>query len=422
MAHREFQFIFVNACKRAGRVCYFVKKLTKIFACAVGADDRRTWDARTWIAGGTGMNRALLSFARSALRGIALSLLLSGPVLAADNALRVYNWSDYIAEDTVEKFEKATGIDVTYDVYDSNEVLEAKVLAGQSGYDVVAPTSNFLNRQVQAGAYQKLDKSKIPNWKNLDPALLKNLENYDPGNEYGVPYQWGTTGIGYNVAKVKEILGDNAPTDSLDLVFKPEYVSKLSACGVAMLDTSSEILPLALNYLHLDPNSTVPEDYQKAEALLAGIRKYITYFHSSRYITDLANGDICVAIGWSGDIFQAKARAEEAKNNVEVAFSIPREGTAVWSDMMAIPRDAKNVDAAYTWINFILEPQIGADITNFVWYGSPNKAAAQFINPEILADPGIYPPAGTRLFALKVLPKNIERLATRTWTTIKSGN
>jgi putrescine transport system substrate-binding protein len=367
------------------------------------------------------MNCTILSLVRCTLGGFALSILFAGSVLAADRTVKIYNWSDYIAEDTIDKFQEATGIKVTYDVYDSNEVLEAKMLAGQSGYDVVVPTSNFLNRQVQAGAYQKLDKSRIPNWKNLDPALLKNLENYDPGNEYGVPYQWGTTGIGYNVDRVREILGEEAPVDSWDLVFNPDYVSKLSSCGVAMLDAANEILPLALNYLKLDPNSTSPEDYKKAETLLLGIRKYITYFHSSRYINDLANGDVCVAVGWSGDIFQAAARAQEAKNNVEVAFSIPKEGTAVWSDMMAIPRDARNVEEAYAWINFILDPQIGADITNYVWYGSPNKAAEEFIDPEILSDEGIYPPDGTKLFTLKVLPNNIGRVMTRTWTTIKSG-
>jgi len=367
------------------------------------------------------MKRTVQALARLTLTGFALTILISSPTLAADKTVRIYNWSDYIAEDTVDKFQKATGIKVTYDVYDSNETLEAKVLSGQSGYDVVVPTSDFLARQVEAGAYQTLDKARIPNWQNLDQKLLKKLRSYDPDNAHGVPYQWGTTGIGYNVAKVAAILGEDAPTDSWDLVFKPENISKLSACGVAMLDAAGEVLPLVMNYLKLDPNSLSPADYKQAEAMLLGIREHITYFHSSRYITDLANGDICVAIGWSGDIFQAAARAEEAGNDVEVAYVIPKEGTAVWSDMMAIPKDARNVDEAYAWINFVLEPQIGADITNYVWYGSPNKAAEEFIDPEILADPGIYPPEGTELFTLKVLPNSVERVVTRTWTTVKSG-
>lgn len=340
--------------------------------------------------------------------------------VAADRVVRVYNWSDYIAEDTIEKFEAATGIRVTYDVYDSNDALEAKVLAGQSGYDVVVPTSDYLARHIQAGAYQKLDKSKIPNWGNLDTDLLASLENYDRGNEYGVPYQWGTTGIGYNVAKVAEILGDDAPTESWDLFFKPEYVSQLSECGVAVLDSASEVMPLVLSYLGFDPNSKTTSDYDAAAALMKEIKPSITYFHSSRYISDLANGDICLAIGWSGDVFQAMYRAEEAENGVEVAYYIPTEGTAMWSDMMAIPKDAGNVAEAHEFINFVLDAQIGADITNYVWYGSPNAAATEFIDPEILDDPGVFPPEGTNLFTFEVLPPKVDRYMTRAWTSIKS--
>ncbi len=350
-----------------------------------------------------------------------LGTLLSLPALAADKTVKVYNWSDYIGEDTIEKFEGATGISVTYDVFDSNEVLEAKVLSGQSGYDVVVPTSDYLARHIKAGAYQKLDKSKIPNWKNLDTDLLATLENYDPDNAYAAPYQWGTTGIGYNAEKIAALLGEDAPTDSWALVFDPKYASKLKGCGISILDSAGEVLPLVLNYLGLDPNSTNPSDYEKAEALMLSVRDNVRYFHSSRYITDLANGDICVAIGWSGDIFQAAARAEEAENGIEVLYYIPKEGTAMWADMMAIPKDAKNVDEAHAWINMMLDAQIGADITNYVWYGSPNKAAEAYIDEEILSHPGIYPPEGTNLFTFKVLPTKIDRVMTRTWTKIKSG-
>lgn len=356
-------------------------------------------------------------------KGLLASLAIAGTVCSAVNAetVRIYNWSDYIADGTTDLFTQQTGIGVTYDVFDSNEVLEAKVLSGQSGYDVVVPTSDFMARQVKAGAYQKLDKSLIPNLKNLDPSLMEAFNNFDNGAQYSVPYLWGTNGIGYNVEKVSAILGDDAPTNSWDLVFKPEYSSKLKACGITVLDSASEILPLALNYLRLDPNSKNPKDYAKAQDLVMQFRDNVTYFHSSRYISDLANGEVCVSIGWSGDIFQAAARAEEAENGVEIAYYIPEEGTLVWADMMVIPKDAKNVEAAHAWINFILDPKVGADITNYVWYGSPNLAAKPFIDPEILNDPGIYPPANTKLFTNEPMPMKIDRVMTRIWTSIKKG-
>jgi len=367
------------------------------------------------------MNHISTTIKGTALAVAFASTALAGSAIAADKSVKIYNWSDYIAEDTIPNFQTQTSVKVTYDVFDSNEVLEAKVLSGQSGYDIVVPTSDYLARHIKAGAYQKLDKSKIPNWKNLDTELLRNLENYDPSNEYGVPYQWGTTGIGYNVAKVEEVLGKDAPTDSWDLIFDPKYSSKLKSCGIAILDSGSEVLPVVLQYLKLDPNSKNKADYKKAQELMVGIRDNVTYFHSSRYISDLANGDICVAIGWSGDVFQAAARAEEAENGVEVGYSIPKEGTAMWADMMAIPKDAKNVEEAHQWINYVLDAKVGADITNYVWYGSPNEAAKQFIDPEILEHPGIYPPEGTNLFTFEVLPQKIERVMSRTWTAIKTG-
>ncbi|WP_428240586.1 extracellular solute-binding protein [Gynuella sp.] len=360
---------------------------------------------------------------RKTLIATAMATLVTGHVMAEDRVVRVYNWSDYIAEDTKDNFEAATGIKVVYDTFDSNEVVEAKVLSGNTGYDIVVPSTDFMARQIKAGAYQKLDKSKLTNWKNLDTELLATLQNYDPGNEYGVPYQWGTSGIGYNVAKVKAALGDQADAviGSWDLVFKPENLKKLSSCGVAFLDAESELYPATLQYLGLDPNSENPKDYDKATELLMSLRDSITYFHSSRYISDLANGDICVAIGWSGDIFQAKSRAEEADNGVEIGYYIPKEGAAVWSDMMLIPKDAQHVEEAHEFINYILQPKVSADITNYVMYGSPNMAAREFIEPEILADPGIFPVAGTKLFTFKTLPKKIDRIRTRSWTKVRTG-
>lgn len=341
----------------------------------------------------------------------------------AEGVVNVYNWSDYIAEDTLDNFQKETGIRVVYDVFDSNEVLEAKLLSGSSGFDIVVPSNQFLGKQIKAGAFSPLDRSKLPNWENLDPTLLKALQTNDPGNQYAFPYLWGTTGIGYNEAKVKAVLGDDAAINSWDLVFKPENMEKLASCGVAILDAPAEIIPSALFYLGLDPNSTNPDDYKKAQELLMSVRPYITYFHSSKFITDLANGDICVAVGWSGDILQAAARAEEAGNGNEVKYVIPKEGAAMWFDMMAMPKDAKNVDNAYTFLNYILRPEVIAEISNYVAYANGNKASKPMVDDSVLSDPGVYPSDETldKLFTLAELPQNIERVRTRTWTRIKSG-
>ncbi|MEM7291033.1 MAG: extracellular solute-binding protein, partial [Pseudomonadota bacterium] len=252
------------------------------------------------------------------------AMALATPALA-EGQLNIYNWSDYIAEDTIEKFEKETGIKVTYDVFDSNEVLEAKLLAGSSGYDLVVPSASFMARQIKAGVFQKLDKSKLPNIANLDPDIMGNVAEFDPGNEHGVVYMWGTTGIGYNEAKVKERLGDDAPADSWSLLFDEANASKLADCGISMLDAPTEIIPAAMNYLGLDPKSMDPEDFKKAADLLAKVKPHVRYFHSSQYINDLANGDVCVSVGWSGDIFQARDRAGEAENGNTIVYSIPKE-------------------------------------------------------------------------------------------------
>lgn len=257
-----------------------------------------------------------------------LPLMLVAAISQAAETVKIYNWSSYIAPDTTKNFQKQTGIGFSYDVYDSNETLDGKLMTGNSGYDVVFPSNHFMARQIQGGALKKLDKSQLPNWKNLNPVLLKALENNDPGNAHGFPYLWGSTGIGYNVDKVKAVLGDNAPVNSWDLIFKPEYMQKLSKCGVAILDNGPELLPIALNYLGLPPHSKKPEDYKKAEALLMKVRPYVAYFHSSKYTGDLANGDICVAVGFSGDVLQAESRAKEAKNGVNIGYQIPKIGRA----------------------------------------------------------------------------------------------
>jgi len=340
-----------------------------------------------------------------------------------DKSVNVYNWSDYIAEDTNENFEKATGIKVTYDVFDSNEVLETKLLAGSSGYDVVVPTLNFLGRQIQAGVFLPLDKSKIPNYANLDPELMKRLESQDPGNTYAIPYMWGTTGIGYNVDKVKAAFGSTDITNSLDLIFKPENISKLKDCGVTLLDTPSEIIPIALNYLGEDPNSTDPAVIDKAAALLKTVRPYITNFHSSQYIDGLANGDTCLVLGWSGDIIQARDRAAEAGNGVNIAYAIPKEGAPQWFDMLSIPKDAKHVDEAYAYINNLLDPQVMANNSNFISYPNAIPKAKELMEKSITDDPTIYPPpeVAAKLFTFAIIPPAVNDQYTRIWTELKTG-
>ncbi len=350
----------------------------------------------------------------------------AGVTPAMAETLKFYNWSDYIAEDTIDKFEAETGIEVVEDVFDSNEVLEAKLLAGNSGYDLVVPTASFMGRQIQAGVFDTLDKSKLTNLDRVDPELLSFLEAVDPGNQYGVPYLWGTTGIGYNVDKVKEILGDDAPVNSWDLVFKPENMEKLQDCGVMFLDSPDELYPLVLNYLGKDPNSRTPADYaldSEGVQLLKSVRPYVSQFHSSQYISALANGDACVAIGWSGDVIQAQDRAIEADNGINIEYSIPKEGTQVWFDMLAVPKDADNKDAAHQFIDFLLRPEIIADISNYVAYANPNLDAMDLQDEEIRDNEGIYPPKEVKekLFAQKVRGMRIERLMVRLWTDVKTG-
>lgn len=334
----------------------------------------------------------------------------------------VYNWTDYIGETTLADFQAKTGIKPIYDVFDSNETLEGKLLAGRTGYDVVVPSNHFLARQVKAGAFLKLDRSQLPNFKNLDPKLLKLLEKNDPGNAHSVPYLWGTNGIGYNVDKVKQVLGIDH-IDSWAVLFEPQNIKKLHECGVAFLDSADELFPAILNYMGKDPRSENPEDYKQAEAKLLTLRPYITYFHSSKYISDLANGDICVAFGYSGDVFQAANRAKEAKNGVIVDMRLPKEGAPIWFDMLAIPKGAQNPQDAYTFINYLLQPQVIAPISDFVGYPNPNKDATEQVDPAIRNNPNLYPTeaAMATLYTLKPLGRDAERARTRAWTKIKSG-
>ena len=351
-----------------------------------------------------------------------VSALLAGTAVAEDKVVNVYNWSDYIDQSIIEDFTKETGIKVVYDVFDSNDILETKLLAGGTGYDIVVPTGNFLGRQIQAGVFQKLDKSKLPNLSNMWDVVSQRTAVYDPGNEYSINYMWGTVGIGYNVKKIKEVLGTDK-VDSWAVVFDPENMKKLESCGVFMLDSSQDIIPTALHYLGLDPNVKSAEDLAKAEELLMAVRPYVRKFHSSEYINALANGDICVAVGWSGDVFQARDRAVEADQGVEIAYVVPKEGAEMWFDQMAIPADAPHVEEAHAFLNYIMKPEVIAKASNYIYYANGNKASQAFVNKDILDDPAIYPDEATlsKLFVVLPLDPKTQRLVTRSWTKIVTG-
>ncbi len=359
---------------------------------------------------------------KKVLSGVAALSLMAGAANAQERVVNVYNWSDYIDESILEDFTKETGIKVVYDVFDSNEIVETKLLAGGTGYDVVVPTGSFLGRQISAGVFQKLDKDKLPNLKYMWPEISERIEKFDPNNEHAINYMWGTTGIGYNVDKIKERMPD-APVDSWDMLFKPEVVSKFADCGVYVLDTADELFPAALSYLGLDPDSSNPEDFAKAGELLMSIRPYIRKFHSSEYINALANGDICLAVGWSGDVLQARDRAAEADNGVTVAYSIPKEGAMMWFDNMAIPADAPHPDEAHAFLNYIMKPEAVAKATDYVFYANGNKASQEFVSKEVMDDPAIYPPQETidNLFTVTTKSPKAMRVRTREWTKVKTG-
>ena len=343
---------------------------------------------------------------------------------AAADEVRVYNWSDYIDEDLLTKFEEETGIKLIYDVFDSNEVLETKMLAGGSGYDIVVPTGGFLQRQIAAGAFQKLDKSKLSNLGNMWDVISSRTATYDPGNEYSINYMWGTTGIGVNVGKVTEILGEDAPINSLSLVFDPANMEKLAECGVHFLDAPTEIVPAALTYAGWDDNDDhSKEALAKAEEVLLAVRPYVQKFHSSEYINALANGDICVAIGWSGDVLQARDRAAEADNGVEIAYSAPAEGALMWFDQMAIPVDAPNAEAAHKFLDFIMDAQNMAAASNYVYYANGNLASQEFLIEDVIGDTAIYPDEAAlgNLYTVTPFSARDQRNLTRMWTKVKSG-
>lgn len=352
-----------------------------------------------------------------------LPLMLLASAAQAAEGVRIYNWTDYVAPDTLKNFEQASGQAAHYDVYDSNETLDAKLMAGRSGYDVVFPSNHFMARQIQAGALKPLDRSKLPNWDNLNPTLMKALEGNDPGNRHGFPYLWGSTGIGYNVDKVRAVLGEGVALDSWELIFKPEHMAKLAQCGVAILDNGPEMLPIALHQLGLPHHSRSLEDYRQAEALLMQMRENVRYFHSSKYVGDLANGNICLAVGFSGDIMQAASRAAEAGNGVKIEYVIPKEGAPIWFDMVSMPADAPNEEAGYAFMNYLLQPQVAASISNHVHYANGNLQADSLVEPTLKADHKVYPPQEvmTKLYALEAMPLKIDRVRTRIWSKVKSG-
>ncbi|QJD70963.1 polyamine ABC transporter substrate-binding protein [Marinobacterium sp. LSUCC0821] len=356
---------------------------------------------------------------------LASALAVAGTTLAqAEQTVNVYNWSDYIAEETIANFEKETGIKVVYDVYDSNEVLEAKLLAGKSGYDVAFPTARpFADRHVKANLYQAYDLGKLSGYNNLDANILHTLSDIDPKNDMLIPYMWGTTGIGINVDKVKEILGADAKLDTWSLVFDPETVAKLASCGVTLMDDPTEVFVAARAFAGAEPNDYSKEGTQKAADVVNAVRSNIRYFHSSQYINDLANGDICVAHGYSGDILQARDRAAEANNGVNVAYLVPGEGAVVWTDVAVLLADAPHPAEAHAFVDYLLRPDVIADITNYVAYANANAASESLVDEEIRQDAGIYPPASTRekLFSLKTPTDRETRNVTRAWTRVKTG-
>jgi putrescine transport system substrate-binding protein len=353
---------------------------------------------------------------------VLLSLVLP-PARADERIVNFYNWSNYMAPGVLEEFTKETGIKVVYDTFDANETLETRLLAGNSGYDLVVPTAYFLQRQIKANVFQKLDKSKLPNLANAWPFVTKQLAVYDPGNQYGANYMWGTTGVGYNVKMARKILGPDARIDSWDLVFKPENIARFKDCGIHILDSADDIFPAALSYLGLDPNSTKQADLQNAADLILKIRPYVRKFHSSEYLSALATGEICLVVGWSGDIMQARSRAAEANNGIEIGYAIPKEGAQMFFDNLAIPGDAKNVSEAYELINYLYRPEVAARNSDFLSYANGNLASQKLVDPKILNDKNIYPDEETlkKLFVITARDPATQRVINRLWTKVKTG-
>ena len=353
----------------------------------------------------------------------AVSVALSVPAQAQERVVNFYNWSNYMAPGVLEDFTRETGIKVVYDTFDANETLETRLLAGKSGYDVVVPTAYFLQRQTAAKIFQKLDRSKLPNLANAWDAVTGRLNTYDPGNEFAANYMWGTTGIGYNVKAARRILGADAKVDSWDIVFKPENLAKFKECGVHMLDSADDILPAALNWLGIDPNSTKQPDLDKAAETVGRVRSSVRKFHSSEYLSARATGEICLVVGWSGDIIQARAQADESKNGVEIGYAVPKEGAQMFFDNLAIPADAPHVAEAHALINYLYRPDVAAKNSNYLGYANGNLASQKLVDPKILNDKTIYPDDAMlqKLFIITARDPATQRVINRLWTRVKTG-
>jgi putrescine transport system substrate-binding protein len=339
-----------------------------------------------------------------------------------EKVVNVYNWSDYIEPSVLEDFTKETGVKVNYEVMDSNELLETKLVAGRTGYDVVVPSASFLARQIKAGIYQKLDRAKLPNLKNLDPGITQRLEVFDPGNEHAVNYMWGTSGVAYNEEAIKAAMPD-APVDSFAMFWDPKVISKFAKCGVSVLDAPSEVVGTVMIYLGKDANSENPEDLKAAEKVLMSVRPYIRTINSAPYIEQLANGEVCLVLGWSGDVLQAKSRAEEAKKPFTIKYNIPKEGAVMFFDNMAVPGDASHVKNAHLFIDYMLRPEVAAKNSNFISFANSNAASWPLVNPEVKNNPGIFPTADVMPKLVPDLPESAEftRTLTRTWTRFRTG-
>jgi putrescine transport system substrate-binding protein len=366
----------------------------------------------------------MFSVRRTAILALAFVLTAAGcgGGKPAGKVLNLYIWSDYLAPTTLSNFESRYGIKVHVSYFDTNETLETKLLAGNSGFDVVVPTASYFERQIKAGAFLKLDKSKLPNLQNMDPQLMSKVALHDPGNAHGVIYMWGTNGIGYNAKMIKELLPD-APLDSWRLVFDPAVASKLAKCGISLLDSPAEMLRAVYSYLGKDPNSQSSDDLAQAESVLSKIRPYIRNFSSSEYIEALANGDLCISVGYNGDVMQARDRAREANKGVKIDYIVPKEGSILWFDMLAIPKDAPDVESAYAFINYMMIPQVIADVSNFKRYANGNLASQSLVLPTVRDDPGIYPPPDQRQKLAVQLADSPEqtRAITRVWQKFKTG-
>jgi putrescine transport system substrate-binding protein len=374
--------------------------------------------------------RPARNFLLAILTTVAAALATAALVVQApakDRVVNIYNWSDYIDPKVLEEFTKETGIAVRYDVFDSNDVLETKLLGGRTGYDVVVPSQTYLQRLIKAGVFQKLDKSKLPNLKHAWPEIAARLANYDPGNEYAVNYMWGTTGLGLNLDRAQKAVGEQ-PLDTWDIVFKPELLAKLKECGVHMLDAPDELIPTALRWLGLNPDSKDTAEIEKAGALLQKLRPFVRKFHSSEYINALANNEICLAVGWSGDVLQAKTRADEAAAKTKrraprIDYVLPKEGAHMWFDSFAIPKDAPHVEEAHAFIDFMMRPGIAARNSNAASYANGNLASQPMIDKAIFENRSIYPDAASmqRLFVSTPYAQNVQRVVTRIWTRVKTG-